>query len=143
MSILFSAHGIPQSMIDKGDPYQSQTEKTVRLILEELQWKGKWQLSYQSRVGPVKWLEPSTEHVIQKWGGRGAETMLMVPISFVSDHSETLYEMDIQYKELALEAGVKDFRRVASLNSRPSFIEALKEIVLQVAVKDPGDFKGL
>jgi ferrochelatase len=143
VSILFSAHGIPQSMVDKGDPYQSQTEKTVRLILEELQWKGKWQLSYQSRVGPVKWLEPSTEHVIQEWGSRCVETMLMVPISFVSDHSETLYEMDIQYKELALEAGAKDFRRVASLNSRQSFIETLKEIVLQTAVKDPGDLKGL
>jgi len=143
VSILFSAHGIPQSMIDKGDPYQSQTEKTVRLILEEIQWKGEWQLSYQSRVGPVKWLEPSTEDVIKEWGGRQVETMLMVPISFVSDHSETLYEMDIQYKESALEAGIKDFRRAASLNSRPSFIETLKEIVLQAAVRVPGDVKGL
>ena len=135
VSILFSAHGIPQNMIDKGDPYQSQTEETVRLILEELQWKGKWQLCYQSRVGPVKWLEPSTESVIQEWGNRQKDIMLMVPISFVSDHSETLYEMDIQYKELALEAGIRDFRRVASLNSRPLFIEALKEIVLQAAIK--------
>ncbi|MBE9537107.1 MAG: ferrochelatase, partial [Proteobacteria bacterium] len=135
VSILFSAHGIPQSMIDKGDPYQSQTEETVRLILEELQWNGKWQLCYQSRVGPVKWLEPSTESVIQEWGSRQKDIMLMVPISFVSDHSETLYEMDIQYKELALEAGIRDFRRVASLNSRPLFIESLKEIVLQAAIK--------
>lgn len=137
VSILFSAHGIPQSMIDKGDPYQSQTEETVRLILEEIQWKGEWQLSYQSRVGPVKWLEPSTEDTIQEWGGRQVDTLLIVPISFVSDHSETLYEMDIQYRDLAVEAGIKNFRRVSSLNSRPSFIEALKEIVVQAAAEGP------
>ena len=129
--IIFSAHGIPQKMVENGDPYQKQTEETVRLILEKLKWEGAWHLSYQSKVGPVKWLEPATDKLLEELGQRGVESVLMVPISFVSDHSETLYEMDIQYKEMAKEMGIKNFTRTKTANCNPVFIEALKDIVLQ------------
>ncbi len=131
MHIIFSAHGIPQKLVENGDPYQKQTEETVRLILSELKWKGAWSLSYQSKVGPVKWLEPATDTLLKDLGQKGVENVLMVPISFVSDHSETLYEMDIQYKELAKETGIKNFKRARVANCNPIFIEALKDIVLQ------------
>ena len=131
LHIIFSAHGIPQKNVEKGDPYQEQTEETVRLILKELKWEGAWSLSYQSKVGPVKWLEPATDTLLEELGQRGVESVLMVPISFVSDHSETLYEMDIQYRELAEETGIKNFNRASTANCNPVFIEALKDIVLQ------------
>ena len=131
MHIIFSAHGIPQKLVENGDPYQRQTEDTVRLILNELKWEGAWSLSYQSKVGPVKWLEPATDTLLKELGQKGVENVLMVPISFVSDHSETLYEMDIQYSELAEEVGIKNFRRADTANCKPIFIEALKDIVLQ------------
>lgn len=131
MHIIFSAHGIPQKNVEKGDPYQEQTEETVKLILRELKWEGAWSLSYQSKVGPVKWLEPATDTLLEELGQRGVESVLMVPISFVSDHSETLYEMDIQYRELAEETGIKNFHRAKTANCNPVFIEALKDIVLQ------------
>ena len=129
--LIFSAHGIPQKLVERGDPYQKQTEESIRLILKELEWKGPWSLSYQSRVGPVKWLEPATDELLVELGSKGVKDILMVPISFVSDHSETLYEMDIQYKELANGAGVERFSRVSSLNCSRHFIEALKDIVLK------------
>ena len=129
--IIFSAHGIPEKLVEKGDPYKAQTEETVRLILKGLEWTGAWTLSYQSKVGPVKWLEPATDSLLEELGQGGVESVLMVPISFVSDHSETLYEMDIQYKELAEETGIRSFNRVATANCHPVFIEALKDIVLQ------------
>jgi len=129
--ILFSAHGIPQKLVDKGDPYQAQTEETVRMILNRLDWKGPWSISYQSRVGPVKWLEPATDLWMKELAEKGTRNLLMVPISFVSDHSETLYEMDILYKDLAADAGIESFMRAPSLNSREIFIGALKNIVLK------------
>ena len=128
--LLFSAHGIPQSLVDGGDPYQRQTEETVRLILEALGWKGGWSLSYQSRVGPVKWLEPATDKLLVDLGRQGKERVIMVPISFVSDHSETLYEMDIQYRALAEASGIGVFERAPVPNCRESFISALRKIVL-------------
>ena len=126
----FSAHGIPVKRVEQGDPYRKQTEETVRLILEALGWTGNWSLTYQSRVGPVKWLEPATDLSIEKLGKEGTKGLLMVPISFVSDHSETLYEMDIQYRELATASGIERFERAPSLNTGSLFIEALRDIVL-------------
>jgi ferrochelatase len=87
-------------------------------------------LGYQSRVGRAKWLEPSTESVLHRLGQQGATRVLVVPLSFVSDHSETLYEIDIQYRQLAAEAGVRTFARMASLNDSPTFIRALADLVL-------------
>lgn len=134
--LIFSAHGIPVKRVERGDPYRDETEETVRLIVERLKWKGEWSLTYQSRVGPVKWLEPATDLSIEALGREGTKNLLMVPISFVSDHSETLYEMDILYKELAESAGIERFERVASLNSGTAFIEALRDIILATAGKD-------
>jgi ferrochelatase len=127
--ILFSAHSIPQSYVRDGDPYLEQTKKSVELIMDRLGRKNPYQLSFQSKIGPVKWLEPFTNDVIIQLGKQGVSDVLVVPISFVSEHVETLYELDILYKKIAKEAGVANFRRVPTLNSDPTFIKALAEIV--------------
>jgi len=127
--ILFSAHSIPESYVREGDPYLDQTKKTVDLIMSRLEIKNPNQLSFQSKIGPVKWLEPLTNNVIKQLGKQGIRDVLVVPISFVSEHVETLYELDILYKKVAEEAGITNFRRVPTLNSDPAFIRALAEIV--------------
>jgi ferrochelatase len=127
--ILFSAHSIPESYVREGDPYLEQTKKSVELIMDRIGRKNPYELSFQSKIGPVKWLEPFTNDVIKRLGKEGITDVLVVPISFVSEHVETLYELDILYKKVAEQAGVANFRRVPTLNSDPSFIEALAEIV--------------
>lgn len=127
--ILFSAHSIPESYVKEGDPYLEQTKKTVELVMDRLNRRNPYQLSFQSKIGPVKWLEPFTSDLITKFGKEGVEDVLVVPISFVSEHIETLYELDILFKKVAADAGVKNFRRVPALNSDPTFIRALAEIV--------------
>jgi ferrochelatase len=127
--ILFSAHSIPESYVKEGDPYLEQTKKTVELVMDRLNRRNPYQLSFQSKIGPVKWLEPFTSDLIAKFGKEGVEDVLVVPISFVSEHIETLYELDILFKKVAADAGVKNFRRVPALNSDPTFIRALAEIV--------------
>ena len=97
--------------------------------MDKLGRKNPYQLSFQSKIGPVKWLEPFTNDVIVDFGKRGIHDVLVVPISFVSEHIETLYELDILYKHVAEDAGVKNFRRVPAMNSDPAFINALAEIV--------------
>jgi ferrochelatase len=127
--LLFSAHSIPESYVRNGDPYLEQTRKSVELIMDRLGRRNPYQLSFQSKIGPVKWLEPFTNDVIKQFGQQGIDDVLVVPISFVSEHIETLYELDILYKKIAAEAGVGNFRRVPALNSDPTFIRALAEIV--------------
>ena len=127
--ILFSAHSIPESYVRNGDPYLDQTKVTVERIMDRLGRKNPYQLSFQSKIGPVKWLDPFTNDVILKLGKDGVDDVLVVPISFVSEHIETLYELDILYKKVAAEAGVENFKRVPALNSDPTFIRALAEIV--------------
>src|SRR5262245_55621595 len=127
--LLFSAHSIPASYVREGDPYLDQTKKSVELIMDRLGRKNAYQLSFQSKIGPVKWLEPATNHAIVELGSQGVTDVLVVPISFVSEHIETLYELDILYKKIAKEAGVRNFRRVPALNSDPAFIRALADIV--------------
>ena len=97
--------------------------------MDQLGRNNPYQLSFQSKIGPVKWLEPFTSDVIAQLGKRGIDDILVVPISFVSEHIETLYELDILFKKLAEEAGVANFRRVPALNSDPIFIRALADIV--------------
>ncbi len=126
--ILFSAHGIPVSLYEKGDPYIKETEETVKIIAKEINLS-EWELSYQSRTGPVKWVRPSTEEKIKEFAKRGIKKIFIVPISFVSDHIETLYEIDIIYKKMAADVGI-ELIRVPSLNTNPKFIEALKSLVL-------------
>jgi ferrochelatase len=128
--LLFSAHSIPEKLVTKlGDPYKLEIEKTVNGVLKRIDWKGDWTLAWQSKLGPVKWLEPPTEQAIEDLAEKGIEQLLVVPIAFVTDHIETLNEIDIQFREEALEAGIKEFRRTLGLNSRPTFIKALADIV--------------
>jgi ferrochelatase len=128
--LLFSVHSLPQSFIDGGDPYLDHILETVRLVMERFE-DIDYHLAFQSRAGPVKWLEPSTEEMLQNLAAAGCEDLLVVPLSFVSDHIETLYEIDIQYAEEARALGIGNFRRSPSLNDSPIFIECLAELVLK------------
>lgn len=126
--ILFSAHGLPQSFIDNGDPYLEQTEATVRLVMERFAGVTH-HLAFQSRAGPAKWLEPSTDAKLAELAGLGVKQLLVVPVSFVSDHIETLYEIDIEYAQKAVELGITEFRRTGALNASTTFINCLAELV--------------
>lgn len=128
--VLFSAHSLPQSFIKRGDPYLKQIEETIAALVAELPMT--WRLSFQSRSGPVKWLEPSTQDMLKQCARDGIRDLLIVPISFVSDHIETLYEIDIEYQEIARKLGIR-MLRMPSLNSSPAFITALADIVLSAA----------
>jgi ferrochelatase len=123
--LLYSAHSIPASYVEDGDPYLEQTKRTVDLVNAQLDKAYSFTLAFQSRIGPVKWLSPSTRDVLVQLGLEGNTRVMVVPISFVSDHIETLQEIDIQYKELAAQSGIREFRRAASLNVHPKFIAAL------------------
>ncbi|HXN05864.1 MAG TPA: ferrochelatase [Nitrospiria bacterium] len=127
--LLFSAHGVPEKVIQKGDPYQKQIEETVRLVEERIPGKKQIHLAYQSRVGRLKWIGPSVEEKLKELAAKKVRKLLVVPVSFVSDHSETLYEIDILFRDRAKELGIPYFVRMPSLNSSPTFIRALKEIV--------------
>jgi ferrochelatase len=128
VKLLFSAHSLPQSFIDDGDPYLAHIEETVRLVMARLSGV-QHHLAFQSRAGPVKWLEPSTDDMIKQLAAEGCRELLMVPLSFVSDHIETLHEIDIEYATEARHLGIADFRRIASLNSSPAFIDCLADLV--------------
>lgn len=132
--ILFSAHGVPISYIEAGDPYLAQTEETVKLVMERLGSHRPHSLSFQSKVGPVKWLRPSTDETIRRLAAERVDQVLLVPVSFVSEHIETLYELDILYRELAHQLGLAHYRRAPALNCRPEFIEALAGLVERVLV---------
>jgi len=127
--LLFSAHGLPQRFIDAGDPYVRETEATVRGVLERLAVENRHTLAYQSRTGPVKWIGPGTEEVLRDLGKEGVREVLVVPVSFVSDHIETLYELDILFADEARRAGIADYRRSPALNTHPLFVEALASLV--------------
>lgn len=133
--IFFSAHGVPVTYVENaGDPYKIQMEECVALIMKELKERGvhnEHTLAYQSRVGPVEWLKPYTDETIIELGQRGVESLLAVPISFVSEHIETLEEIDMEYKELALESGIKNWGRVPALGSEPAFISDLADAVIE------------
>lgn len=126
--VLFSAHGLPVKFIEMGDPYEKETRETVRLVAERAGVRD-YAMGYQSRTGPVKWLEPSTDEVIRELAGKGVKNLLVVAVSFVSDHVETLYEIDILYKGLAEGLGVR-LERAEALNTHPLLIGALRDLIL-------------
>lgn len=128
VQILFSAHALPQKFIDRGDPYQQQVEATARGVMDRV-GNYSWSIAYQSRSGPVKWMEPGTEDAIKNLAAAGHKALLMVPISFVSDHIETLEEIDMEYRELAVAAGIVHFCRAPSLNDHPDFLDAMAALV--------------
>ncbi len=129
--LLFSAHGLPENKIKKGDPYQWQIEKTVEAIMSKLPDKNlDYIISYQSRVGPLKWIGPSTDEMIIKYS-REKKGIVIVPVAFVSEHSETLVELDIEYKKLAEKNGCSFYKRVPALGVEENFIKGLAELVLK------------
>lgn len=133
--IFFSAHGVPVAYVEEaGDPYKAEMEECVQLIMDELRSRGiinSHTLAYQSRVGPVEWLKPYTDESIRQLGKDGVKSMLAVPISFVSEHIETLEEIDCEYRELARESGIQHWGRVPALGCEPRFIGDLADAVVE------------
>tara|TARA_Y100000996_G_scaffold365431_1_gene310184 strand:- start:52 stop:1086 length:1035 start_codon:yes stop_codon:yes gene_type:complete len=128
--LIFSAHGLPEKNIKKGDPYQWQVEQTVNNIVKALNIKNlDWILSYQSRVGPLKWIGPSTEDIIVE-NSKSGKHIVLVPVAFVSEHSETLVELDIEYKELADKNGCKNYSRVPALGTNENYIKAMSNLII-------------
>ena len=133
ITLIFSAHGLPENKIKQGDPYQWQVENTVSDLVKKLSIKNlNYILSYQSRVGPLKWIGPSTEKVI-KQEAQKKKIIIVVPVAFVSEHSETLVELDIEYKKLAIENGSKNYVRVPAVTVNEHFIHSLKSSILSAS----------
>jgi ferrochelatase len=129
VEVVFSAHSIPVAAVERGDPYPRQVERTVELVWRQGGWPNRYELCYQSKVGPSRWLRPMLKETLEKLAARGAQQVLVVPISFVSDHVETLYEIDIEHREIAHRLGIRDFRMMPGLNDSPHFIRALAQLV--------------
>jgi ferrochelatase len=134
--LVFSAHGLPMSLVEKGDPYPKQIEETVRLTTElgrkiYLGWPKIHLLCYQSRVGPAKWLQPPFTGTLERLGHEGVKEMLVVPISFVTEHIETLHEINIEGRVDAKKFGIEIFRMMPAVGDSPLFIAALQDLVLR------------
>ena len=127
--IVFSAHGLPLSLIERGDPYAKHMEETVRLVMQRGGWKNAHMLCYQSKVGRRKWLTPSLTETIEKLARSGVKKLLVVPIAFVTEHIETLHEINIEAREEALKLGVEQFEMMPALGDSPTFISALADLV--------------
>lgn len=129
MFLLFSAHGVPRSLIDGGDPYRSETERTVAAVMHFFPGIPHG-ISYQSKVGPTAWLPPDTVSEVTRLAREGVKTLVVVPVSFVSEHVETLHELDVRLAAHARQAGIQSFLRAPALNDAPGFVAALKDLVL-------------
>jgi len=131
--VLFSAHGVPQRVIDRGDPYERQIEDSARLIAESADLpRDRWSLAYQSRVGPVKWLGPETSSEIVRLGQEeNISTLFLVPLSFVSEHVETLVELDIEFLPFVREANLKHYRRIPTLDCHPLLISCWRSLIIK------------
>ena len=129
--IVFSAHGLTLSLIERGDPYAQQVAETVRLVMQRGAWKNAHTLSYQSKVGRRKWLSPSLTETIDRLARSGEKNLLIVPIAFVTEHIETLHEINIEARELAHGLGVEQFEMMPAVGDSPTFISALADIVLK------------
>ena len=142
--IIFSAHSIPFFNIKNGDPYEKHIAETAELIIKKLQWKKRWHIGYQSKLGPVRWLEPGTDKVIEEIAKRNKNAnVLVVPISFVCEHVETVYEIGFLYKTLAKKLGIKRFVRVPALNTDKYLIQALYNQVVGCLENNQIDIKEL
>ncbi|XP_047621546.1 ferrochelatase, mitochondrial isoform X2 [Phacochoerus africanus] len=128
--ILFSAHSLPMSVVNRGDPYPQEVGATVQRVMDKLGYSNPYRLVWQSKVGPMPWLGPQTREAIKGLCERGRKNILLVPIAFTSDHIETLYELDIEYSQvLGSECGAENIRRAESLNGNPLFSKALADLV--------------
>jgi len=129
IDLIFSAHGVPLSYIKHGDPYRLQIEETVRCIVERGKWDSPQTLCYQSKVGPTKWLKPPLIETVTNIAGKGRKYMVVIPIAFVTDHIETLHEINIDVRRHAMALGVRRFELTPALNDHPKFIRCLAELV--------------
>jgi ferrochelatase len=134
--VLYSAHSLPMKIVEKGDPYPKEIEATVAGIRARLGIPNPWALSFQSRVGPIRWLTPSTEGKVVEIGDEGHESVVVVPVSFVSDHIETLHELDIDLAQRARTHGIESFVRAPSLNDGADFLDALADVVRRSLAKE-------
>jgi ferrochelatase len=142
VNILFSAHGTPMKLVKQGDPYSHQIAKTVEAIMKRGEFKQPHSLCYQSKVGPLKWLTPSTPDMIADLASNGVKYMLLVPVAFASDHLETLFELGIEYRRQANERGVVQYEVTEGLNDSPRFIQALADLVFEKAGIDHNRAEG-
>jgi ferrochelatase len=133
VDILFSAHGTPMKLVREGDPYSGHICETVSAVMKRGGWTNPHHLCFQSKVGPQKWLTPSTPDAIDDLAKKGSKLMLAVPIAFASDHLETLFEVGIEFRHLAKEAGIEQFEVTEGLNYSGKFIDALAQLVLNKA----------
>merc|ERR1712038_1004910 len=130
--LLFSAHSVPQYVMDRGDPYPAEVGSTVQLVMQELGWSNPYRLVWQSKVGFLPWLEPGTEQTIETPIKRGQKNLLLVPIAFVNEHIETLHELDIEYaKDIGEKVGAERIARCPAPNDSPIFIEGLADMLHQ------------
>jgi ferrochelatase len=136
--LVFSAHGLPMSLVEKGDPYPQHIETSVRLVRELGSWSNPHVLCFQSRVGPQKWLTPSLTGTIERMASEGQRRMLVIPISFLTEHIETLHEINIEARELAESLGISEFHMMPALNDSPLLIRALADLVLRAVGRRSG-----
>jgi ferrochelatase len=137
VDMVFSAHSVPVAVVEHGDPYQRHIERTVELVWQRGQWPGRRHLCYQSKVGASKWLSPSMHETVKRLAAEGSRHILVIPISFVSDHVETLHEIDREHRAQAAGLGITDYRMAPGLNDAPAFIGALADMV-RAAVRTEG-----
>ena len=140
--IVFSAHSVPIAVIEKGDPYQRQIEETVELLMQRGGWANRYRLCYQSKVGASKWLQPSLHAVLRELAAEKDREVCVVPISFVSDHVETLGEIDHEARAEATHLGIRKFEMTSGLNDSPTFIAALADLVSRAIGVDLGRGRG-
>jgi ferrochelatase len=131
IQIVFSAHGTPERLVKQGDPYSEQIKETVARVMKARNFSHEYHLCFQSKVGPAKWLEPSTDNMIKALGSKRKRQLLIVPVSFVSDHIETLFELDVEYRKIAGRAGIENYVVMRGLNDSKTFVAALKELAAQ------------
>ena len=129
--LVFSAHGTPVSYVKKGDPYSHQIKETIEGIMKLRNHSHEHHLCFQSKVGPAKWLEPATNRMIEELSTKGKKHLLIIPISFVSDHVETSYELDIEYRHVADKVGIENYIIMKGLNDSQLFVDALYELVIE------------
>jgi protoporphyrin/coproporphyrin ferrochelatase len=129
--LVFSAHGLPMTLVEKGDPYPKHIEQTAQLVRQLGAWPNPHVLCYQSKVGPQKWLQPSLTGTLERLAKSGGRRMLVIPIAFLTEHIETLHEINIEARAHAEHLGVKDFYLMPALNDSPLLIRALADLVLR------------
>jgi len=141
--LVFSAHGLPLYFLNEGDPYPFQISQTVSKVLAGLKRKDDWVISYQSTVGPLQWLKPTTDDIITELARRRVKNILVIPIAFVGDHIETLCEIDVECREFANNLGITDFRMSKAIESHPKFISALADSIESILPKNKIEIKNM